>query len=188
MVPIALPQNDRQIVLRSFWVVISLTCGAAAWLVGWLVRLPYALSLAVLLAVALSLLVFWNELFVRRLYHAWNNRIIAPIARAVGEIIMRLCLFLIFAATGRLGSRLRIEPHASSIWENRSSLPPNAYVLPFPAVGGSNGVRGWIHEYVRWATQSRNIWALSLIPFLVLLKVLVREERPLVEGSIYTLF
>jgi hypothetical protein len=188
MVPLALPQNDRQIVVRSFWVVISLIGGVGAWLAGWFVQLPYPFALAALVTAALYLFVFWNEPFVHRLYHAWNNRIIIPVARIVGEIIMRLCLFVIFAATGRLGSSLRLEPDASSIWENRSSLPRDAYILPFPGVGGSTRGRGWIRAYVRWATQSRNMWALSLIPFLALLKALVREERPAVEGSIYTLF
>jgi hypothetical protein len=188
MIPFALPQNDRQIVVRSFWVVISFIGGFAAWLVGWFVRFPYTIALAALIAAALYLFVFWNEPFVRRLYHAWNNRIIIPMARIVGEMIMRFCLFVIFAVTGRLGSRLRVDPHTSSIWENRNSLPPDAYILPFPGVGGSTQGRGWIRGYVRWAKQSRNVWALALIPFLTLLRIVIREERPAMEGSIYTLF
>src|SRR5690242_15021249 len=107
MIPLSLPQEDRRIVLRSFWFLISLSAGVVVSLVCWILRTPpwaWASGLVVLLA--LVPLAFSQEHLVRRLYHAWNNRIVRRLSNAATAITLRICLLLIFAATGRAGSRL----------------------------------------------------------------------------------
>ena len=61
--------------------------------------------------------------------------------------------------------------------------------LPFV---GSNGAeqksRGWLRGYLRWAFQSHNAWAVSLIPFLFMLRIVSTEEPTSSGANIYTLF
>lgn len=132
-------------------------------------------------------LVFVQEQFVRRLYGAWNRRIINLLARLTRNAVMGICLFIIFVATGRVGSRLRFGGHAAT-WELRDSLPADAYELPFVSQGRLSAKVGWIRGYLRWAIRSGNVWSISLIPFLCFLRMLSTEEQKAVEGNIYTLF
>jgi hypothetical protein len=188
MISLALPLGHRRTVVRSFWLVISLTCAIGVWLVGSLLNLPISWALGVIGGTAVGLLVFVQEEFVHRLYRAWNSRLVRPLARLISTGVMGICLFIIFVATGRAGSRLRLGGHADTTWELRTSLPDNAYELPFASQGRFSIKTGWIRGYLRWAIRSGNVWSISLIPFLCFLRMLSTEEQTALEGNIYTLF
>lgn len=158
------------------------------WLVGWLLNLPVPWALGVIGGIALALLAFVQEEFVRRLYGAWHWKLIRPLARLTSNAVMGICLFIIFVGTGRAGSRLRFGGHADTTWEPRNSLPSDAYGLPFAGRGEFSAKTGWIRGYIHWAIRSRNVWSLLLIPFLCFLRMLSTEEQKAVEENIYTLF
>ncbi|MFL6515168.1 MAG: hypothetical protein ACJ8M1_09120, partial [Chthoniobacterales bacterium] len=102
MIPLSLPQEDRRIVLRSFWFLISLAAGVVVSLLCWRLKMPpWTWASGLLVLVMLAPVSFSREDVVRRLYHAWNNRIVRPWSSAATGIILRICLLLIFAATGR---------------------------------------------------------------------------------------
>jgi hypothetical protein len=188
MISLTLPSDDRRSVLRSFWIVISLILGTGLWLAGRWLQMPFPLAIGFMGATACGLLVFVNQEFVRRLYHAWNGRIIRPFASVASRAVMGICFFIIFVATGRTGSRCRLNGHASTTWEPRSSLPDEAYALPYVSGEGLPRGTGWIRCYFLWAIQSGNAWSITLLPFLWFLRLLSYEEKKPFAANIYTLF
>ena len=73
-------------------------------------------------------------------------------------------------------------------WERRSSLPDEAYGLPYVGRGEASAGTGWIRGYISWAIRSGNAWSISLLPFLWLLRLLSDREEKALEANIYTLF
>ena len=188
MVPLSVPEEDRRIVLRSFWFLISASFAVVASICAWAVGLsPWITGAIAFLAAAFLPLL--REQLARRLYHAWNNRIVRPLSNMATGVILRVCLFLIFAATGRAGSRLQIQPGAGTMWVRRDGSTEHTTVLPF---GGSSAAaelpNGWIRAYVQWAMRSGNAWALLLIPFFCMLRMVSTEEPAGSGENIYTLF
>jgi hypothetical protein len=188
MISLTLPREDRRTFLRSFWIILSLIFGAAVWLVGWWFEVPFALTLALIAATACGLLVFVKQEFVRRLYQAWNRRIIRPYSNFASRTVMRLCFLIIFVAVGKTVSRFRPRGHTVTSWERRISLPAEAYELPYVARGEACADRGWIRGYLSWAIRSGNAWSISLLPFLWFLRLLSEREERALEANIYTLF
>ena len=188
MISLTLPSEDRRTILRSFWIVISLIFGTGLWLVAWWFRAPFPLAIGLIAAMACGLLVFVNQIFVHRLYHAWNRRIVRPFANVASRAVMGICFFIIFVATGSVGSRFRPGGHAATTWERRSSLPGGAYGLPYVSEGGLPPGTGWIRGYLRWAIRSGNAWSITLLPFLWFLRLLSYEEKKPFAANIYTLF
>jgi hypothetical protein len=187
MMSLSLPANDNRNVLRSFWLIISLCFAVALSLGAWLVRfpLPWVCGLAGL--VAFGSLVFVRETTVRRLYHAWNNRILIPMGNVVSGLILRVCLFVIFSVIGRAGSSLQLKGE-TSMWKERDPLSTLTGLLPFSERHQSSSPRGWVRTYLKWAVQSGNLWAVSLIPFFCFLKMVSTEQERADRGNIYTLF
>jgi hypothetical protein len=188
MISLTLPPEDRRAVLRSFWIVISLILGTGLWLVGWWFQAPFPLTIGLIAGTVCALLVFVNQEFVRRLYHAWNRRIVRPYANLASRAVMRICFFIILLATGKTGSRFGLGRHAVTSWERRSSLPAEAYGLPYAAQGEASAGTGWIRGYLSWAIRSGNGWSISLLPFLWFLRLLSYEEKKPFAANIYTLF
>lgn len=185
MIPLSLPQEDRRIVLRTFWFLISAILAMVVFLFAWMIHLPASVvSLGTFVVV--GSLAFANEHLVRRIYHAWNNRIIRPLGNVVSDIILRICLFLIFTATGRAGSRLKFRADGATMWVARDSGTDHTTTLPF--AGHGSAPNGWMRNYLRWAFHSNNAWAIFLIPFFCMLRMVSTEESTTSGGNIYTLF
>ena len=188
MIPLSVPEEDRRIVLRSFWFLISAVSGLIAGVASSLIHLPGWLIGPGVFVIAASF-AFTREQLVRRLYHAWNSRVIRPLSGLMTSIILRVCLFLVFAGTGRAGSRLQLAGLNQTMWLGRDANRNRTTQVPF--VGGNNGSgtsRGWLRNYLRWAFQSHNAWAISLVPFLWMLRMVSTEEPAAAGGNIYTLF
>ena len=75
---------------------------------------------------------------------------------------------------------------AASLWTTRRSLDSSEYRHVF--VTGTVHTGGWIANYAAWAWQSGNLWALSLMPFLMMLRFLPSDEERIDQANIYTLF
>ena len=187
MVPLTVPEQDRRIVQRSFWFLVSLAAGVVTGLLGWALHLvPWICTLLGFIAV--GSLAFLNEQLLRKLYHAWNNRIIRPLSNFATAIILRICHILVFTATGKTGSRLRLGRDGITLWSERDRGTNHTTTLPFPINASGPVPNGWIRIYLRWAIRTRNVWAIFLIPFFCLLRMVSTEEPAAASGNIYTLF
>jgi hypothetical protein len=187
MVPLTVPEQDRRIIQRSFWFLISAGAGVVTGIIGWVLHIA-PLICALLGFVAVGSLAFANEQLLRKLYHAWNNRIIRPLSNIATAIILRICHIMIFTATGRTGSRLRLGKNGATLWAERDRGANHTTTLPFPINAAASAPNGWIRMYLRWAVHTRNVWAVFLIPFFCLLRMVSTEEPAAAAGNIYTLF
>lgn len=184
MISLSLPIEDRRTYLRSFWIVICLFLGVVLSVLGWLLQVRFFLAIAGGVAAISASLVFVRQEFVQRLYHAWNRRIVSPFAKLAKHNVMSICYFVIFVATRMVGSRWQYQ--AAADWKQRTSLPAEAYELPYRAAGRNR--TGWISNYIAWAFRTDNFWSIALIPFLLILRLLKDEEKKTFEANIYTLF
>ena len=121
-----------------------------------------------------------------RLYRGYNvvSGIYARLMRAVAQ----LACFAIVASARLTGTSLVVAlPGSESMWTPKGSLPPDAYVNPY-AFSSVPGGRGWARGYIRWARHTHNTWALTLLPFLVVLRSAQQTADHSIRGEIYSLY
>jgi hypothetical protein len=104
-------------------------------------------------------------------------------------MVLRVCFFLVFVAVGRTATRRTVaSPISGSAWIPRTALPRDAYSMPFASPSPDAASGAWMADYVRWARATDNRWALSLLPYLAVLRLLGGDDRKSPERNIYTLF
>ena len=191
MITLTLPSQDRRVFVRSFWCTVTtlftLSCLTLAW--WWQVSGLIAVGLGV--SVAFAMVAVMREDVMWRVYRAWNSRLAVPIARVIARMVMRICFIAAFVAVGRAGSRFDQPPAArssSSLWTSRRTLAREEYYAPFAAASRGGASSGWISDYVAWAGHTQNRWALSLLPFLMVLRLVRTQDDHASQANIYTLF
>jgi hypothetical protein len=187
---ITLLSRPRRAWLMGFWFAISVCSGVFIGLVSALLISPQWCVLGGIPVVVLACTgLLWRRA-IRKAYAVWN-RLALGFGRAAQLLLMGICFYVIFVAVGRTGSALRLA-HPSptaSLWVARGTLAPNAYVSQYGAGDGASLQKGWIATFLSWAVRSGNWWALSLLPFLILLSALqIDETKSTFPANIYTLF
>jgi hypothetical protein len=189
MLTLTLPTRERRVALQGFWLTIAMmaagACLAAAWALGTAV---FAVA-GLVGAVAAAALPHLDEAFAWRLYRAWNARLVRPFCVLLGRLTTRAC-FLVVGAAGLAGRPSAFAPRSgrASAWHPRGALPPGAYPSLFSAVSDGPPPDGWVESYVAWARQSGHAWAVTLLPFLVVLSALPQGAQGTAQENIYTLF
>jgi hypothetical protein len=177
-----LPSPARRAHLRAFSLAIGFTGGAA---LGCLLALRigvWGIGPGLCLGLIGAAVGLRRPQSVCRAYMMWN-RLSHLYIRAV-RFAMKLICFRILTLLGRRGaSPLNlVHPRAAgSLWEPRDQADHRST---------SDGTRaGWCHGYVAWTRRSGKRWALSLLPFLVVLAATETEtEIPMPSHSTYTIF
>jgi hypothetical protein len=189
VIALTLPSQERRALLQGFWFTLS-AMAAAPWLaLAWWSHVAGFVAAGVGAAVLIGLVPFVHEDVAWRAYSAWNRRLVRPFASTAARVVMRICFFIVFVAVGQAGSRmLAVHAGASTSWTSRGSLPRDAYRTLFAAASAGGASRGWIPDYLRWAGQTGNLWAVSLLPFIAVLRLLPRDEEKASQANIYTLF
>ena len=188
---LAIPSTHRRATVRSFWLVISSFVGFTLMILATVCGWSSPIAIGLLSATVLGLLVFMQERLIRCIYEAWNPRLVYPYADIAQRILSRICYFVVFATVGRGGSKLVLTacPHLSSLWTNSSS---QAWADPTgdrSKSGRSGRTRlEWVRGYISWSIHSGNAWALSLLPFLAILRFCSVPQQRAVQSNIYTLF
>jgi hypothetical protein len=187
---ITLPSRPRRAWLVSFWLAISVCSGLLIGLLSALLIAPRWVGLGGILMLVLACTGLLRRRVIRRAYAVWN-RLALSFGRAAQLVLMGICFYIIFVAVGRTGSALRLA-HPSptaSLWVPRGTLAPSAYVSQYGARDGASLQQGWIATFLSWAVRSGNWWALSLLPFFILLSALqIDEKKGTFPANIYTLF
>lgn len=181
---LALPSHMRRAWQRAFWLALSLWAGVA---VGALVpvslwgRGTAALLTALLLQAAGAA---WPG-GVTLAYRAWN-RVAREYARVVRAALVAAC-YGVVVVVGAAGSTLRLRRPAPgvSLWYPKASLPLAAYGSQHEGPGPHAG--RW-RSLLAWALSTGHAWVIPLLPFLVLLGTLDRQEAGPPPAGIYTLF
>lgn len=131
----------------------------------------------------------WDSIQLK-LYQTWNR--VATFVRKAGfRWILHLSHGILLRAIGREGSKFDVEV--------TQTVPTGwtAYQAEFGS-GRSPGHPGpidealsnrWTRDYVEWARNGDNRWALLLLPFLLMLSLFSEDEEEVTAPSnIYTLF
>ena len=121
-------------------------------------------------------------------YRAWNKlaRHYSQFARLY---LLGLCYMII--------SSISLAGPASAF--SRKSVAGSGWIARHPSVrpsynglehiqGGQGKHPGWVHSYVSWATTSRQLWTLTLLPFLIVLSLFEANDEKGISSSTYTLF
>jgi hypothetical protein len=169
---------------------MSLGIGLPAGIIlGWLVS-PARLTLGVALALALAAAGLLFPQAAMSAYTAWNA-VAHYLARAIRLLLMGICFYIVFVAVGQktLSLRLARPTDDESLWSPRGTLAPSAYGRQ-----DSTGVTGstshdWRSAYISWAVHSRNLWSITLLPFLILISSLETDQKKArFPASLYTLY
>mgnify|MGYP001340470439 CR=1 FL=1 len=183
---ITLPARPDRNWLRSFSVAFALGAGlvtiALAQVLG--TRQPLRLAVAVTLVIAVPGLL--RPLLMYKIYRGWN-RLARGYARVARHLLLRVCYYTVFALVARAGSALRVERPApgTSLWTPRSTLPPATYTSQDASPAASkDGLAG----VLLWSIRSGQLWAIFLVPFLALLRMLEAEAKGGPPADIYTLY
>jgi hypothetical protein len=123
-------------------------------------------------------------------YRTWN-KLAQGFVRVARLWVTGVCFYVIFVTVGLTGSYARLAQPTSneSLWVARGTHASTAYDPKHDGMLQEFAQKGWIRAYFAWARQSGNLWAVCLLPFLILLAALEndRNQNP-VAGNIYTLF
>lgn len=187
MTPIAIPAEERRALVRGFWLTVAFAAAAPWILLAASFEHPELVVVAALVAAAAALMPIANSGFAWRVYGAWNRRLVYPFSRLATRWTLAVCFWVIRAASRVGRSRMAMASPSvdGTLWTARRSLEPTEYQHLFVTKSGSTGA--WLSDYAAWACRTGNQWAIALVPFLVLLRCLPREEERVVE-NIYTLF
>lgn len=190
-----MPKPPTRAALRAFWVLVSVVAGLVLG-VGLtmldLVSSAGAVTVGVLAVVGLAGFGIARPYAVSFPYRVWNW-LAAQVAARLRTYVTGVCFFTVVLAAGRAGSAPRFLAASSgeSMWTPRESQALAAYASQChdPRAASTRG--RWTVGMRRWARRSGNHWALAVVPFLVVLRLLDTDEH---QGSaaptsdIYTLY
>lgn len=113
-------------------------------------------------------------------------KVVALFARLVRGVA-RLACFAVVTAAGTTSTSLVDDAGSRrSAWTTKTSVPPDSYANPFVLPGTRR--RGWATGFVHWAVRSGNAWAVTLLPFLALVRSAQETDDHEVAGEIYALY
>lgn len=188
-----LPKPPTSSSLRTFWVMLAvvtgaLTAGVAALSGGG--ALAWGMGATVALSMGIP---GWLRPYAVALpYRAWNWLAIL-VAGALSRYVTALCLFTVTLAGRPAGATSRFDAGATSgsMWIPRASQPPGAYRSQYHDEGVIGEAGGWTAPMRSWAARTDSRWAVTLVPFLWVLRILDAapgKERPAAAPDIYTLY
>lgn len=184
LLPVARPASLKSFAL-GFFFVVALFFGAFLWWVGF----EGAARVAAIVAIGGAILGIARPTALASLYQLWNSSA-RHFARGARWLLMAICFYIIFVAVGRAGASLNIlrATAGRTLWTPKKNHSSGAFRHEFDASGASEHGESWLLNFCIWAKESKQIWALMLLPFLGMLgAVEVYTDRRFPSG-VYTLF
>ena len=96
--------------------------------------------------------------------------------------------YAVFVTAGRRGLQKTGVVAQGSVWNPRVTLDPARYAALSARGGGADIPFQWRDEYMAWASDTGNRWAVLLLPFLLMLRFCSVPQERSAESHIYTLF
>jgi hypothetical protein len=183
------PYPPQRSVLVSFWLVLNLVGGILIGTgVSW-VSSPVWFVAGAVFAVVMAIPGLWHPSIASLPYRAWN-KLARGFARVARFSVTAICYYGILVAVGRKRSAVRLlgPTPQESLWISRRGFTGQA--CPHPdGIAQEPPHRSWMRSYCSWAIQSGNAWALSILPFIIILAFLeVDQPKNTLSSDIYTLF
>jgi uncharacterized membrane protein len=191
---LALPERPAPRERVSFWLAISVGIGVVSGAVAVAAGIRAWSGVGLLVGGVLVAVGIVSPRLTARAYRAWDR-----LARAYGgwaqRMILRLCYVTLFGAAGLGRSRLCLSRREAggTTWMARETLPPPAYRNQDESSARAVTTRGWISATMEWARRAGEWWAIWLIPYLALMRLLDAALGPQAGGEepprgIYTLY
>lgn len=176
--------------LKSFWLILVGLCGlflSALFYVGFGALWGGAVGAT---AVGFALLGFFFPHMTLFPYRAWNA-LARVFGRNVTQVLLFLCYSIIHVGVGRKQSDLLpVEiSRYHSLWRMQEGNSWPNRLSGFPGTSMSLNQGSWNVQFVRWTMASGNWWMCSLLPCMVLIRLLAEDETShVVSGNVYTLY
>ena len=188
MAMITLPYPPRRAHLVSFWLTMSMLSGLVCGGLTSLLISPRWIVLGLIVTLGMALPGLLRPEVATKPYKVWN-RLARTFGRGARFLLMSICYFVILVV-GQTGSSIGLSrPNcAGSLWVPRRTLARETYAHQHAASTRTSPSNNWIRAYTSWALRSGNLWAVVLLPFLILLMTVEPEVRTTHPANIYTLF
>lgn len=123
-------------------------------------------------------------------YEAWRNAA-SLFVRLSRLWLIGVCFYIALIFMGRTDSFLNLKRPSTktSMW-----FP---WIIPGTDMYSTNPIgispinpyrRHWVYTFITWAKKPRHLWAFSLLPFILLFRVLQIGQKSDFPTSIYTLY
>lgn len=151
--------------------VISVFAGIVTGVILWLLMSPILFGLGVIAGLALALPAFLVPRIFSKPYTLWN-RAAHHFGRIASTWLTGISFFVLFAVVGLTRTSLRLSRPTidESMWVPREVFAPTAHFSQGQPDDLQSRKKNWIYLFVSWAVHSGNFWAISLLPFLMLLR------------------
>lgn len=191
-----LPYPPRRAWVRGFWLAfVTLMSVLGGMALGVAVARRWIDGAAALTGWGASTILvgtggFMAPRVVGGIYRAWND-LTHLYMRSARFLLKHVCFWIIVTPLRLTGGGLVLSRQTTrgTMWVPHGTIRPAAYESQ-DDLGGQRRGAGWIGSYVSWAaTRLENAWALFLLPFLIMLGQLERDDATnSVPSQTYTLF
>ncbi len=182
---IVLPEPADRSWLSAFGAALGALVALGSLALGGGGQIAVAATAATAAGILLLLSIWRPEVFAV-LYDLYV-RVTRRAARGVRSIVLRAAHATVIGCVGLAGSSIsREKPRTGeSLWVERHTLDPAHYASLWDGPGSA---RGGLRDFIRWSFGGGRVWALCLVPFLVLLRVSDTEGGRAFPTRIYTLY
>ncbi len=185
---ILLPPS-RLAYLRSFSIALTLLNLSVVSILALCFRFGASLMFGSVLLVGLPLAGLFRPEVMKKPYAFWNSAAVL-FSRVARLMLTATCFYIIFLIVGRAGSAIDLSTlvKTKSLWNQRRTLAPAEFAREFPLNKKIRTSAGWLGGFRSWAWNSGQLWALFLLPFLIMLSGLENSREPRLPDGLYTLF
>ncbi len=101
-----------------------------------------------------------------------------------------VCFYVILGITGSTRANLLLQrpPKTSSLWAIWKTPEAELYAKPTAISKTQNQNGYWLTSFLDWAKHPSHVWAYSLLPFVILLRIVEGEQQKQFPTNIYTLY
>jgi hypothetical protein len=186
---IILPSGPRRKWLISFWLAISLVSGALCGAMLAILIAPGWFGVGGIVALMVAVPGLRRPQVASKPYQRWR-RAGRSYCRVVSRVLTGLCFCTVFVVARLAGSSLRLaRPRTSrTMWVPRTTLAPTAYAHQYNRASPDSPRAGWLRPYLSWTVRSGHVWAIGLLPFLIMLEIVEAGPEKGATANIYTLF
>ena len=107
------------------------------------------------------------------------------------EVMVLMCFIMMSVAEGKKRTHLQLaKPGESrSLWVPHSLPAKNIGEGPEDHLAHLTLQGSWISNFVRWSVKSRQWWMLSMVPYMLVISILSKEQQTTaVPTNVYTLY
>jgi hypothetical protein len=174
MATIHLDRSPQRADLRGFVVAVALLWLIVAAVVSVLTGYRWPVGVAALTSAGALVPGLWRPRLCLLPYRIFN-RLTTDVSRVMAAAVRWVSFHMVIGGAGLVASRLQQTKPAgiNSGWQRRGPIEIRT-MWRSPAGKRS---RGWVRNYMSWASTLTNLWVWCLLPLLMILSTVEAEEE-----------